>query len=151
YKVKPATSSKKEIPEKIFSSNNHICAEFISALFDCDGHVCENRNEIQYDTKSEKLAFQITNLLRTRFKIESQIKEEYKRATNGKKEKQKYNTTKSNFITYKSKTKCLKAWWIELKEDIGITYSTLNKRLKNGWSIDRAFTEPKHKEFDRYA
>ena len=68
-----------------------------------------------------------------------------------KKEKQKYNTTKSNFITYKGRTKCLKAWWVELKEDIGVTYSTLNKRLKNGWSIDRAFTESKHKEFDRYA
>lgn len=90
YGVNPVISSLKEIPKKIFSLNNNCVREFLSALYDCDGHVCKNRNEIQYDTKSEKLAYQISNLIKTRFKIENQLKIEYKRATNGKREKEKY-------------------------------------------------------------
>ena len=90
YGVLPETAEKKEIPKKIFKTKTNICASFISALFDCDGHVCKERNEIQYDTKSEKLAYQISSLLRTRFRIENQLKAEYKRASNGKREKQKY-------------------------------------------------------------
>jgi len=89
YGVVPKTSEEKEIPKKIFKTKTNICASFISALFDCDGHVCKNRNEIQYDTKSEKLAYQISNLLRARFKIESQLKLEYRKHSNLK-EKQKY-------------------------------------------------------------
>lgn len=90
YKIVPATSEKKEIPKKIFNITNEECSAFLSALFDCDGHVCKNKNTIEYDSKSEKLIYQIVNLLRTRFKIKSQIKESYKKASNGKGKKQKY-------------------------------------------------------------
>ena len=90
YGVTPATSGYKEIPKRIIRSNNHICASFLSALFDSDGYVSKNRNEIDFDTKSEKLALQVGNILRSRFKIESQLSEGYKKASNSKGEKHKY-------------------------------------------------------------
>lgn len=67
-------AGQKEIPRRIFESDNLACASFISALFDCDAHVCKNRNSIEYDTKSEKLAYQVSNLLKIRFNIDNCVK-----------------------------------------------------------------------------
>ncbi|MBS3065484.1 cell division ATPase MinD [Candidatus Pacearchaeota archaeon] len=74
FGVRIANAGDKEIPPKIFNSDSIACASFVSALFDCDAHVCKNRNSIEYDTKSEKLAYQVSNLLRSRFNIDNQIK-----------------------------------------------------------------------------
>lgn len=80
----------KFIPKKIFASNNDCVSAFIKALFDCDSHVSKNRLEIQYDTKSKKLVFQVAGLLRTRFGICGQIKNSLKKASNSNMLKQRY-------------------------------------------------------------
>jgi len=48
------------------------------------------------------------------------------------------NTSRNTLITFNGKTKCL----IEWSEIIGIHIRALHARIKHGWSVDRAFTEP---------
>ncbi len=91
YGVKMALAGDKEVPTALFNSSNPSIAAFIRGLFDTDGTVNIDRREIEYDTKSKKLAFQVASLLRNRFGISSQITLTYKMATNGKMtEKQPY-------------------------------------------------------------
>ena len=66
-------------------------------------------------------------------------------------EEQLFNTRNSIKIEFNGEVKCLKEWWREIKEDINISYQSLSKRLNNGWSIERAFTEPKNEKYDSYA
>ena len=47
------------------------------------------------------------------------------------------NRRTNRIITYKGEKKCLAEW----AEEFGIKYTNLQKRLKNGWSIERAFTK----------
>lgn len=51
-----------------------------------------------------------------------------------KQQAQNRNNTRN--ITYKGKTQSLALWATEL----GINYTTLDERIKNGWSVERAFT-----------
>lgn len=91
YGVKIALAGEKEVPTALFNSNNPSIAAFIRGLFDTGGTVNIGRREIEYDTKSKKLAFQVASLLRNRFGISTQIQLTYKMATNGKMtEKQPY-------------------------------------------------------------
>lgn len=91
YGVKIALSGGKEVPGALFNSNNASITAFLRALFDCDGTVNSSRKEVEYDSKSKKLVFQIASLLRMRFGISSQVKLTFKRATNGRmKEKAPY-------------------------------------------------------------
>ncbi len=53
---------------------------------------------------------------------------------------QSVNKTTTHFITFHGETFAMKIWAKRLK----IKYSTLIGRLKNGWSINRALTEPVH-------
>ncbi|MEK6902515.1 MAG: cell division ATPase MinD [archaeon] len=91
YGVKKALAGEKEVPTALFKSNNPSIAAFIRGLFDTDGTVNIDRREVEFDTKSKKLAFQVASLLRNRFAISSQITLTHKMATNGKMtEKQPY-------------------------------------------------------------
>lgn len=58
---------------------------------------------------------------------------------------QNRNQRTNRLITYKGETKCLTEWALELQVGRGM----LDCRLRAGWSIERAFTEPhrydKHK------
>lgn len=49
------------------------------------------------------------------------------------------NTRHNRLLTYNGKTQCISAW----SEEIGIHTTTLRGRLKRGWSIERAITEPR--------
>lgn len=50
------------------------------------------------------------------------------------------NSRKNKNLTFDGKTQCLSAWAEELKMD----KRTINGRLRMGWSIERALTEPIH-------
>lgn len=56
------------------------------------------------------------------------------------KKNQNRNLRTNNNITFKGKTKCIGEWC----EITGLSRSTLSYRLKAGWNIKRALTEPKH-------
>lgn len=57
--------------------------------------------------------------------------------------KEQCKNRRSNiFLTYKDKTHCL-VDWVEI---IGIKYDVLYRRLKRGWSVEKAFTTPVKKE-----
>lgn len=51
-------------------------------------------------------------------------------------QQQAYHTTKSRVLTFKGQAKCLAEW----AAITGISYSTINTRLRDGWSIDDALT-----------
>ena len=48
---------------------------------------------------------------------------------------QNNNTRRNRLIIYRRKTQTMKQW----AEELGINYTTLFWRLKNGWSVERAF------------
>ena len=48
------------------------------------------------------------------------------------------NTRRNHVVTFVGKTQCLTDWAIEL----GMNPQTLFTRVRRGWSIERAFTEP---------
>ena len=53
--------------------------------------------------------------------------------------KEQSNNRRSNRnITYKGQTKTLTQW----SEELGMSFFTLRDRLNNGWSIEKAFTQP---------
>lgn len=53
------------------------------------------------------------------------------------------NRRSSRFITYNGETHCASEW----ADIIGIDYRTLYVRLRSGWDIEKAFTEPiRHRE-----
>lgn len=47
------------------------------------------------------------------------------------------NMGRNHMITFEGRTQCLQAW----ADELGINKSTLRKRLKRGWSLERAFTK----------
>lgn len=51
---------------------------------------------------------------------------------------QQRNMRSNHLITYNGKTQCLSAW----AEELGVTRSALESRIRKGWDIDRAFTQP---------
>lgn len=48
------------------------------------------------------------------------------------------NSSRAVMLTFDNRTMCIRDWGIEL----GISRSTIQWRIKNGWSIDRALSEP---------
>lgn len=48
------------------------------------------------------------------------------------------NKRTNKLITYNGETRILKDW----SEYLGINYNTLRKRIRKGWSIEKAFTTP---------
>lgn len=48
------------------------------------------------------------------------------------------NTSRNHLITFHNETLCLSEW----SRRMGIKYSTIAFRLKAGWSVERALTEP---------
>jgi len=50
---------------------------------------------------------------------------------------QQSNTTQNHLLTFQGITKTLSKW----AKDVGLKQPTLRRRLKNGWSIERALTE----------
>ena len=53
--------------------------------------------------------------------------------------KEQSNNRRSNRnITYKGQTRTLTQW----SEELGMNFFTLRDRLDNGWSIEKAFTQP---------
>lgn len=48
------------------------------------------------------------------------------------------NTRRNRLIIFNNKTMCLTDW----ASEVGIPFTTLRARLKYGWSIERALTEP---------
>ena len=61
------------VPKVVFESSNKFKAEFISALFDCDGYISKTGLEIDYSSKSRKFLEDLQILL-THFNIESVIR-----------------------------------------------------------------------------
>lgn len=61
------------IPKIVFESSNRFKANFISALFDCDGYINSSGRYIDYSSKSKKFLEDLQILL-THFKIESVIR-----------------------------------------------------------------------------
>lgn len=55
---------------------------------------------------------------------------------------QQRNTRRTRLITYRGKTQCIADWSIEL----GIKRKTIQGRLRRGWTVERALTEPKSSE-----
>lgn len=53
-------------------------------------------------------------------------------------QEQVINSTSSKLITYKGETKNIKNW----AKTLGIPYTALMHRIRKGWSIERAFTQP---------
>lgn len=51
------------------------------------------------------------------------------------------NTRRNVMLTFRGKTQCISAW----SEELGIGQSTLRIRLKYGWSVERALSEPVHR------
>lgn len=51
---------------------------------------------------------------------------------------QSRNSRTNHNLTFQGKTQCLAAW----ADETGIKAGTLYSRLKNGWSTERALTEP---------
>lgn len=56
-------------------------------------------------------------------------------------QEQMRNTRRNFLISYNDKTQCLASW----AEELNMNYSTLKRRLYDGWSISRAFTTPARK------
>ncbi len=52
---------------------------------------------------------------------------------------QMQNTTRSKLITWRGERKSLGAW----ADSIGASYALLSHRIMRGWSVERAFTEPR--------
>lgn len=50
---------------------------------------------------------------------------------------QQLNTRVVNLLTFKGTTKSLATW----ARDLGMELQTLHRRIKNGWTIDRALTQ----------
>ena len=50
------------------------------------------------------------------------------------------NRTSNHYIEYNGVTKTMMQWC----EDLGLEYGMVSQRLRNGWSVERAFTEPHH-------
>lgn len=48
------------------------------------------------------------------------------------------NQTTNKLVTYKGKTQTLAQW----KDELGFNYSAVQQRLKRGWDVERAFTQP---------
>ncbi|MCX6750350.1 MAG: hypothetical protein NTZ83_02750, partial [Candidatus Pacearchaeota archaeon] len=61
------------VPKIVFESSNKFKANFISALFDCDGYINSSGRGIDYSSKSKKFLEDLQVLL-THFKIESVIR-----------------------------------------------------------------------------
>lgn len=61
-----------------------------------------------------------------------------------RREQSKFRRT-TRFITYKGKTLCLKEWEIKL----GVPTGWLARRLKQGWSTQRALSTPKKRYAER--
>jgi hypothetical protein len=59
---------------------------------------------------------------------------------------QSRNRRRLHLITFNGQTKIITDW----AKDIGIQPSSLSQRLKNGWPLTRALTEPAHKEMAHY-
>jgi hypothetical protein len=52
--------------------------------------------------------------------------------------KEQCSNRRSNvFLEYKGERKTMLQWSL----DLGMTYTSLKSRIRNGWSVDRAFTE----------
>lgn len=51
---------------------------------------------------------------------------------------QQRNTTRNHFVTYNGQTKCIAEW----ESELNMNHGTLATRLKNGWDIEKAFTQP---------
>lgn len=58
---------------------------------------------------------------------------------------QNRNTRSNRLIEWNGETRTLVEW----AEYLGIDYYTMHARLKRGWSVDRAMTEPIHEEKKR--
>lgn len=57
-------------------------------------------------------------------------------------QKTQQNNKRTNlFITWSGRTLTLAQW----SREIGISRQSLKKRIDNGWTIDRALTEPRHR------
>jgi len=90
FKSEILTGEHKAIPEELMIGNDNITRNLLAGLFDTDGHVSENGNQIEFSNKNQKLVMQIQELL-LRFGIISSIKMKYKYATNTEKKiKRKY-------------------------------------------------------------
>ncbi|MFA5992459.1 MAG: LAGLIDADG family homing endonuclease [Candidatus Pacearchaeota archaeon] len=61
------------VPEIVFRSSNKFKADFISALFDCEGYINQTGRYIDYSSKSKKFLEDLQILL-THFNIESAIR-----------------------------------------------------------------------------
>jgi len=61
------------VPKIVFESSNKFKAEFISALFDCDGYINKTGRCIDYSSKSRKFLEDL-QLILTNFNIESVIR-----------------------------------------------------------------------------
>lgn len=66
-------SNKIRIPKIVFESSNKFKAEFLSALFDCDGFIAKSGRYLDYSSKSRKFLEDLQVLL-THFNIESSIR-----------------------------------------------------------------------------
>lgn len=51
------------IPDAIMKSPNHVAYHFLSAYFDCDGHVTKTGNELELITASKKMQIDLSYLL----------------------------------------------------------------------------------------
>lgn len=51
---------------------------------------------------------------------------------------QQNNTRLNRMISYRGKTLTLSQW----SDELGISYTVLASRIKRGWSVERAFTQP---------
>lgn len=83
-KIDPNIIKKSEdmrINKLLTKSPNHIIKEFLKSLFDCEGHIREDRREIEFNSKSQELIFDIKYIL-LRFGIISQVSSGLKFASN---------------------------------------------------------------------
>ena len=51
---------------------------------------------------------------------------------------QNRNRTNNHILTFNGQTLCISEW----AEKLGFSHSTINQRLKRGWSVERALTTP---------
>ena len=58
------------------------------------------------------------------------------------KKQQNRNKSSNHFVTYQGKTFCLAEW----EEKTGIKQPTIRRRLRYGWSVERALTTPVYKK-----
>jgi len=83
YNIKGYKSKEKRIPSEMFQTSLNNIANFIGALFDCDGFVPTNARTLEYSSSSEKLIRGIQHLL-LRFGINSRLIFCYKKYNNKK-------------------------------------------------------------------